>query len=116
MNNLVGEFTINRNTLSLQNEQLRRALQELLRRFSRFQEMGNQLRDLSDQMLVIPERYSSSSQHQLTQQFRQNANVTHSHASESSWLHQTNFDSLELDSYGEVHLLLQSTLEEIAQL
>jgi len=56
INNLVGELSINRNSLSLQNEQLQRKLQELLRRFAKFQEKGLQLRTLSDQMLVAPER------------------------------------------------------------
>jgi len=59
MNNLVGELAINRNGLSLQNEQLQKTVQELLRRFAKFQEMGHDLRALSDQMLVAPERHSS---------------------------------------------------------
>ncbi|HAA28838.1 MAG TPA: hypothetical protein DCE56_15565, partial [Cyanobacteria bacterium UBA8553] len=52
MNNLVGELAINRNGLSLQNEQLQGSVRELLNRFSRVQNMVSNLRQLSDQMLV----------------------------------------------------------------
>ena len=93
MNNLVGELTINRNGLSLQNEQLQKTVQELLQRFSKVQELGNQLRNLSDQMLVAP---SSQLPSTLTPF--------------------SGFDSLEMDSYGGLHSQLQATLEEIVQL
>ncbi len=52
MNNLVGELAINRNGLSLQNEQLQGSVKELLNRFSKVQNMVGNLRQLSDQMLV----------------------------------------------------------------
>ena len=97
MNNLVGELTINRNGLSLQNEQLQGTVKELLRRFAKFQEMGHQLRTLSDQMLVAPERYKSPE-------------FIYGVAPAAL------FDALEMDSYGELHSLLQGTLEQIVQL
>lgn len=104
MNNLVGELAINRNSLSLQNDQLQTTVQELLRRFSQFQQMGNQLRNLSDRMLVSPERYSSPHQ------------TNNSLPSSSESFRHGDFDSLEMDSYGELHSLLQQTFEEIVQL
>src|SRR5579883_1840923 len=52
MSNLVGELTINRNGLSLQNEQLQGVLRELLKRFARFEDMVSHLRESLDQMLV----------------------------------------------------------------
>jgi chemotaxis family two-component system sensor histidine kinase/response regulator PixL len=58
MNNLVGNSPLIE-MASLQNEQLQKTVQELLRRFAKFQEMGHDLRALSDQMLVAPERHSS---------------------------------------------------------
>ncbi|MBW4664094.1 MAG: hybrid sensor histidine kinase/response regulator [Chroococcus sp. CMT-3BRIN-NPC107] len=110
MNNTVGELAINRNSLSLQNEQLQATVQELLRRFGQFQSMGNQLRNLSDRMLVSPERYSSNPP----------TNKTHSESPVSSVngasFRSVDFDSLEMDSYGELHSLLQKTFEEIVQL
>lgn len=104
MNNLVGELAINRNSLSLQNEQLQTTVQELLRRFSQFQQMGNQLRNLSDRMLVSPERYSATNK------------PSHNLPSNNEAFRHGDFDSLEMDSYGELHSLLQQTFEEIVQL
>lgn len=112
MNNLVGELSINRNGLSLQNEQLQRTIQDLLRRFAKFQQMGYQLRALSDQMLVAPERYSSKT---VARPSHQN-NLTSGLAAGQAVFGQADFDSLEMDSYGEVYSLLQGTLEEMMQL
>jgi len=58
MNNLVGELAINRNGLSLQNQQLQGSVRALLDRFGRFGQIVNKLQNLSDKMLVAPERYS----------------------------------------------------------
>ncbi len=110
MNNTVGELAINRNSLSLQNEQLQATVQELLRRFSQFQSMGNQLRNLSDRMLVSPERYSSN-----TPIHKSNNEPTISSVSGASF-RSGDFDSLEMDSYGELHSLLQKTFDETVQL
>ncbi|PSB29361.1 hybrid sensor histidine kinase/response regulator [Chlorogloea sp. CCALA 695] len=108
MNNTVGELAISRNSLSLQNEQLQATVQELLRRFSQFQSMGNQLRNLSDRMLVSPERHSSNTP-------KANNDPTISSISGASF-RPVDFDSLEMDSYGELHSLLQKTFEETVQL
>jgi chemotaxis family two-component system sensor histidine kinase/response regulator PixL len=104
MNNLVGELAINRNSLSLQNDQLQETVKELLNRFSRFQEMAGKLRELSDQMLVAPERYPHG-----------NSPLLPTQAKELSLL-QADFDSLELDSYGKLYSLLQGLLEDVIQL
>ena len=111
MNNLVGELSINRNGLSLQSEQLQSTIQELLRRFAKFQQMGYQLRNLSDQMLVAPERNSS-----WTLPPANTPQVKIDLSAGQLLLSQAGFDSLEMDSYGELHSLLQSTLEEMVQL
>ncbi len=119
MNNLVGELTINRNGLSLQNEQLQRTVQELLRRFAKFQEMGRQLRTLSDQMLVAPERYNSWPNG--TQGHGGHREPTRSSLPLVPLIPPFSsplplFDALEMDSYGELHSLLQGTLEQVVQL
>jgi chemotaxis family two-component system sensor histidine kinase/response regulator PixL len=111
MNNLVGELAINRNSLSLQNEQLQAFIQELLRRFAKFQEMGHQLRDLSDQMLVAPERYP---QGRWGDREMDRWKVGENQAFLAPSLGE--FDSLEMDSYGELHSMLQASLEEMVQL
>ncbi|HEY9693087.1 MAG TPA: response regulator [Oculatellaceae cyanobacterium] len=109
MNNVVGELAINRNGLSLQNEQLQGTVEELLRRFSKFQEMTYQLRDLSDKMLVAPDHHSS-----LTVGLSSAANQSKILSSKSRM--ETEFDSLEMDNYGELNSRLQETLEEMAQI
>ena len=104
MSNLVGELAINRDGTSLQNEQLQGALKELLGQFSQFQKQIQQLRMVSDQMLIAPERQHQSGQPQL------NA----SEALDNPW--STEFDSLEMDSYGTLHLQLQEIFEDVIQL
>ncbi|EKQ71241.1 chemotaxis protein histidine kinase-like protein [Leptolyngbyaceae cyanobacterium JSC-12] len=125
MNNLVGELAINRDGLSLQNEQLKAALRELLSRFSRFQHRVNQLQELSDQMLVDAERYRYSAKHRLDrnspsglEQLKQRiSNQTLASASHSILtVPETEFDSLEMDSYGVLHSQLQEILEDMVPL
>ncbi|MBW4618010.1 MAG: hybrid sensor histidine kinase/response regulator [Cyanosarcina radialis HA8281-LM2] len=114
MNNLVGELAINRNSLSLQNEQLQGTVRELLRRFAKFQQMTAQLRDLSDQMLVSPDRYRTGRGVNGNPQIRPGASLQPSLNTSASLL--AGFDSLEMDSYGELYSLLQSSIEEMIQL
>jgi len=121
MNNLVGELAINRNSLSLQNEQLQATIQELLRRFTKFQTMARQLRDLSDLMVVAPEHYARSDSSRsgiLPAQGAQKLISSSVASATSSTLLPSlaSFDSLEMDSYGEVYSLLQATLEDMVQL
>ena len=104
MNNLVGELAINRNGLSLQNEQLQAAVRELLSRFTKVQNMVGQLQELSDQMLV--ERLSSG--------YRATPNSEGSYGELIT--RQAEFDSLELDSYSVVHSRLQGLLEDMVPL
>ncbi|MEO1295485.1 MAG: Hpt domain-containing protein [Cyanobacteria bacterium J06636_16] len=104
MSNLVGELAINRDGTSLYNDQLQSTLKELLGQFSRFQERIQQLRTVSDQMLIAPERRRQSEQPQ------QSVSETLS----NPW--STEFDSLEMDSYGALHLQLQEIFEDVIQL
>ena len=107
MNNLVGELAINRNSLSLQNDQLQGTVRELLNRFVRFQEMTGNLRELSDQMLIAP----------MNSQVGDLPRTPRVEASEDSKIQNlADFDSLEMDSYGTLHSLLQELLEEMMQL
>ncbi|MDJ0703468.1 MAG: hybrid sensor histidine kinase/response regulator [Leptolyngbyaceae cyanobacterium MO_188.B28] len=102
MNNLVGELTTNRNSLALRHGQAQSAVEELLQRFERCQDMISQLRDLSDEMLIAPER-------SLTPEGTPSGNKT--------WaLDTTDFDSLEMDQYGILQTLLQGVLEDMMQL
>lgn len=95
MDNLVGELAINRNSLSLQNAQFQRTVRRLGQRFSSFRVIAKQLQSISDQILVSPNQQLS----------RTITGPTHS-----------KFDSLEMDSYGEINSLLEGVLEEVFQL
>ena len=110
MDNLLGELAINRNGLSLQNEQLQRSVRELLHRFEHFHHLTGFLRDLSDKMLIAPERHSSR---QSLAPETSSKGQTHLTSPASA---NANFDSLELDNYGALHGLLQELLEEVIQL
>ncbi|HCF29568.1 MAG TPA: hybrid sensor histidine kinase/response regulator [Cyanobacteria bacterium UBA11049] len=112
MNNLIGELAINRNSLALQNEQLQVFIQELMRKFGKFQQIGEMLRDFSDQLVVDPGSYGYRRPPQANSQ----TNIVSSSPTELTPLSQTNFDSLEMDSYGELHSIVQTTIEEMAQL
>jgi chemotaxis family two-component system sensor histidine kinase/response regulator PixL len=115
MNNLVGELTINRDGLSLQNEQLQGSLKELLHRFARFQKRVGHLQELSDQMLIDPERYRYYTDTTSTQIQASEAGTFFT-LSSPKMDYSTEFDSLEMDSYGVLHSELQEILEDMMQL
>jgi two-component system, chemotaxis family, sensor histidine kinase and response regulator PixL len=101
MNNLVGELTINRNSLALQNEQLQENVWELEQKCWRFRGVTKQLREISDQMLLeARSRIPNATKHHPTLD------------SDTD----TEFDALELDSYSLLYSSLQEVLEEMVQL
>ena len=104
MNNLVGELTINRNSLALQNQQLQENVFELNQKFLRFGEITKRVRDLSDRMLVEQRWQIDSS----PKSDRHTPNDAVEEASQ--------FDSLEMDTYNVLDSSLQEILEEIIQL
>lgn len=95
MDNLVGELAINRNSLSLKNDQFQRTVRRLKQRFSSFGIFVKQLQSVSDQLLTSSER-------QTTEAARGTGKTT--------------FDTLEMDSYSEINSLLEGVLEEVFQL
>jgi chemotaxis family two-component system sensor histidine kinase/response regulator PixL len=117
INNLVGELAINRDGLSLQNDQLQGSLRELLDRFSQFQKMVHRIGKLSDQMLIAPERQHPGNKPVLERgrepDKKASADVHHlvfpSFAS-------TEFDPLEMDSYGALQSQVQEILESLMQM
>jgi len=104
MNNVVGELAINRNGLSLQNQHLQRSVRELLERFSQVQNVVGHLRELSDQMLVTPERHNYGTSIPAVNQLGELV------------IRQGDFDSLELDNYGVLNSRLQGLIEDMVQL
>jgi two-component system, chemotaxis family, sensor histidine kinase and response regulator PixL len=105
MNNLIGELTIDHNSLALQNQQLQDNVRELLQKFSRFQEVTKKLREISDIML-IEQRSDNLSTPTIKENSPQQDNLTPA----------TEFDALEMDSYSVLHNALQVVLEEVVQL
>lgn len=113
MNNLVGELAINRDSISLQNNQLQSSLRELLSRFARFQTMVNHLRDLSDQMLIVPEPMSNRKGPVSGSHPASSMSSTDSMPSDAPVVE---FDSLEMDRYSAMHAQMQEIFEEMVQL
>ncbi len=111
MNNLIGEFAINRNSLSLQNQQLQGSVRGLLNRFSRFGNLVSHLRELSDQMVVGWSVFSNQWSAEKVKVGSWQTTNTGQWTTDSS-----DFDSLEMDNYGVLHSQLQSILEEMLQL
>lgn len=121
MNNLLGELAISRNGLELQNTQLRAAIKDLLGRFSRFQSIAETLRGLSDQMLVAPERHSmhagtSSVGNSAVPWTNPLAAGNGNRLAVPELSRETEFDSLEMDSYSQLYAQTQTLLEETVQL
>ena len=100
MNNLLGEITINRNGLDLQNTQAQGATRELHSRFERFQTAVEGIRSLSDQLLLM-EQHAGAPQRSTPMD---KAAVDE------------RFDALEMDRYSALYAQTQLLLEEIVQL
>ena len=114
--NLLGELTVNRNGLALQNKQMRSIIQALLKRFESFQSTVEQIRALSDQMLIAPERRGkllSSNNPSLAHDPLPERKAT---ATIALAPQQQSFDSLELDNYTALYAQTQTLLEETMQL
>ncbi|NJL51107.1 MAG: hybrid sensor histidine kinase/response regulator [Hydrococcus sp. SU_1_0] len=107
MNNVVGELTINRNSLALQNEQLQENVAELEQKFVRFRGITRKLREISDQMLL-------EARSRDPQLLKPSAHQTPRNSLNN--LAGTEFDILEMDSYNLLHSSLQEVLEEMIQL
>ena len=97
MNNIIGELVINRNSLSLQNKQLQQNVKELNRKFARFHKITVQLREFADRLSIESERPQNN--------YFSVINIA-----------KIEFDSLEMDRYSRLHILLQKVLEEMMQL
>ncbi|MDJ0648793.1 MAG: hybrid sensor histidine kinase/response regulator [Xenococcaceae cyanobacterium MO_188.B19] len=109
MNNLVGELVINRNSLILQHEQLRRIWRKVQQRLDQFQHLTGQFQKLSDQMIVNPINSQISPQ--------QSTSIIKSEASKLEYTQDlSNFDSLEMDRYSNMHSSIQGVVEEMMQL
>ncbi len=104
MNNLVGELTINRNSLALQNDQLQENVSELGQKFLRFRGVTRKMREMSDQML-------------LGQRSQPIPALVDAQLDSSPELGISDeFDVLEMDRYSQLYSSLKELLEEMLQL
>ncbi len=104
MNNLVGELTINRNSLALQNDRLQENVSELGQKFLRFRGITRKMREISDQML-------------LGQRSQPIPTLVNAQLDLSPELGISDeFDVLEMDRYSQLYSSLQELLEEMLQL
>ncbi len=111
MNNLIGELSINRNGLSLQNDKLQTSVEELTERFGSFQQMANNLRDLADQMLVSPEKFAPTTTSK-TNKF----SLSPSGFDDEQFNLNSAFDALEMDCYDNLYGVVQGLIEQMIQL
>ncbi|MGG6265805.1 hybrid sensor histidine kinase/response regulator [Leptolyngbya sp. AN03gr2] len=95
LNFITSELLIHQNQQSLQDERLQVMLTELLDRLNHHQHVLAQLHDWA---FIAPERLSKDAQYLTGSDIKQR------------------FDSLELDRYNELHLLVQTALTEAEQL
>lgn len=109
INNFIGELSINRNTLSLQNDKLQASVKELIARFSRFNQMAGNLRSMSDSMLIAPEKFgkTESTDKPLNPLIGEDGEIINV---------DSGFDSLEMDSYGSLYSIVQELIEQMIQL
>jgi chemotaxis family two-component system sensor histidine kinase/response regulator PixL len=113
MNNLVGELAINRNSLSLQNEQMQGSVRNLVGRFEQFQAMIGRLQDLSDRMLVAP---ASRSTNRVLEMAASGQMSSQASSQIGNTALTAAFDSLEMDRYSLLHYELQDIFEQVMQI
>ncbi|HEY9649501.1 MAG TPA: response regulator, partial [Coleofasciculaceae cyanobacterium] len=123
LNYSIGELLTNQNRQSLQNEQLKAAVRTLVMRLQQHQQLLGELQDWSDRQYVDAEQWQMQSSIPPLG-MRDNGSWILGKMPRSpqvptqnplSKIH-TRFDSLELDRYSEVQLLVQSILEDAVQL
>jgi chemotaxis family two-component system sensor histidine kinase/response regulator PixL len=110
LDNQLGELTINRNALSLQTNQMRLGLKELMNRFERVRSTVEQLQTVSDQILIAPERQKQP----ILTGAGTAAPIMAGETTETARL--PGFDSLEMDTYTALYSYTQTLLEEMLQL
>lgn len=116
MNNLIGELSINRNGLSLQNNKLQNAVKELVERFAYFQQMANNLRDLSDKMLVSPEKFALRGRKVHQSSHSLDFSLTSLATDDDDLNIHSAFDALEMDRYDSLYSITQGLIEQMIQL
>ncbi len=107
LNNLIGELVTQENSALMQSQQIQSVLNAALLRFGRFEKVTKQLQGFMD-----------SSQ---TDRARMQSQQAKPAGASQNWenpvlMPGTDFDPLQMDAYNDFDLLIQETVDEIAQL
>ncbi|MBH8572086.1 response regulator [Nostocaceae cyanobacterium CENA369] len=101
LSHTIGELLINENQQNLQSNHIHKAAQDTLLQFLYCQQQLSKVSTWSDRQLLLPER----------------AKPRHPRSGvPTSAEAQSNFDALEMDTYSELHILLQNLTEDMVQL
>ncbi|OUL31914.1 hybrid sensor histidine kinase/response regulator [Nostoc sp. RF31YmG] len=103
LSHTIGELLINENQQNLQSNHIHKVAQETLLQFLHCQQQLSKVSTWSDRQL-LPER--------ANQRYPRCSIVRPSPTAQA----QSNFDALEMDSYSELHILLQNLTEDMVQL
>ncbi|MDF5707260.1 MAG: response regulator [Nostoc sp. S4] len=102
LSHTIGELLINENQQNLQSNHIHKAARDTLLQFLYCQQQLSKVSTWSDRNLLLPERRQRHPRSVLPTS--PTAKV------------QSNFDALEMDSYSELHVLLQNLTEDMVQL
>ena len=105
LNYTFGELLINQNQQSLQTDQSQKKIQQSLEQFNRCQQSLSQMKRWSDRYFSAQRRKSSQFPAKQTGALGL-----------TQFLPGEKFDDLEMDAYGEMHVLVQSVWETMTQL
>ncbi|MBD2683505.1 MULTISPECIES: hybrid sensor histidine kinase/response regulator [Nostoc] len=103
LSHTIGELLINENQQNLQSNHIHKAAQDTLLQFLYCQQQLSKVFTWSDRQLLLPER---------KQRYPRCSVVRSSPTAQA----QSNFDALEMDTYSELHILLQNLTEDMVQL
>jgi chemosensory pili system protein ChpA (sensor histidine kinase/response regulator) len=118
LSDLFGEVTIERNGLDLRLKSLRHLVLLLTQRIKNLEQSNFKLRIAYDKVAteaVMTQLVTNSATNSLSQEIFSN-NPTNSSTSTVDNLLQQDFDSLEMDSYSDIHLLSQEVMETVVQI
>lgn len=117
LNNLVGEMVSQENSAILQNQQLIEILTTVLQRVSRFDHLTRELRGYLDRsqtshsQVLAPAPAAAPAQPALAQLASSRSLTMQDQADLMA-----DFDPLQMDNYSDLSLLMQATIDEIAQI
>ncbi len=118
----IGELLISENQQNLQSDQIHRLTQNSFEQFIHCQKKLSQIRDWSDQNLLLSESKRRQKQKQTHLQKNTIISSSSTKSNQSSpmingvSLTEFDFDVLEMDVYSDLHLLIQNLTEQMTQL